>query len=183
MTICVRPAICVVSGSFFQIYRKIFKRLKCGRQFSSSSYWKSSKWGRTVGIVSLHTLEFSKMANCVLLTRLRKQPLLLAPSRSSPLGTFREDERNETSPAGRSKAERLLSQASVRRANEEGAWEIWAEKNASKQTQLETKTTKTMALAVRVLLPRLHCFCSPANTKDTCRQNPLSLQYQLYYKY
>ena len=57
MTICVRPAICVVSGSFFQIYRKIFKRLKCGRQFSSSSYWKSSKWGRTVGIVSLHTLE------------------------------------------------------------------------------------------------------------------------------
>ena len=124
-----------------------------------------------------------KMANCVLLTRLRKQPLLLAPSRSSPLGTFHEDERNETSPAGRSKAERLLSQASVRRANEEGAWEIWAEKNASKQTQLETKTTKTMALAVRVLLPRLHCFCSPANTKDTCRQNPLSLQYQLYYKY
>ena len=79
------------------------------------------------------------MANCVLLTRLRKQPLLLAPSRSSPLGTFREDERIETSPAARSKAERLLSQASVRRANEEGAWEIWAEKNASKQTPLEKK--------------------------------------------
>ena len=63
-----------------------------------------------------------KMANCVLLTRLRKQPLLLAPSRSSPLETFREDERIETSPATRSKAERLLSQASVRRANEEGAF-------------------------------------------------------------
>ena len=57
MTICVRPAVCVVSGSFFKIYRKIFKLLKCGRQFSSSSYWKSSKWGRIVGIVSLHTLE------------------------------------------------------------------------------------------------------------------------------
>ena len=80
-----------------------------------------------------------KMANCVLLTRLRKQPLLLATSRSSPLGKFREEERIETSPAARSKAERLLSQASVRRANEEGAWEIWAEKNASKQTQLEKK--------------------------------------------
>lgn len=65
------------------------------------------------------------MANCVLLA-----------SRSSPLaGTFRKDERNERSLAARSKAERRLSHASVRRANEEGGEKKQTNKLNLKQKQ------------------------------------------------
>ena len=131
-----------------------------------------------MGIVMQFAYPGIKITNCVLLACESSRSFSLLAA-----GDVSRGRTERTSPPARSKAERLLSQASVRSANEEGAWEIWAEKNASKQTQLETKTIKTTALAVRVLLPRLHCFCSPANTKDTCRQNPLSLQYQLYYKY
>ena len=128
MTICVEPAIYVVNGSFFQISRNILKLLICGRQFCFSSYRKSSKCGSKVGMVSLLTLELKWQ------TVYYQPAKAAAPSRNSPLGTFREDERNETSLAARTIAERLLSQASVLRANEEGAWEIWAENKKSKQT-------------------------------------------------
>ena len=121
-----------------------------------------------------------KMANCVLLTRLRKQPLLLAPRRWGRFARTNGSKRPQRRGARRSDCfPRLVYDVRTRRAH----GKFGRRKTQANKLNLKKKTTKTTALAVRVLLPRLHCFCRPANTKDTCRQNPLSLQYQLYYKY